>query len=149
MNLCHRVLNRSGGRGFTLLLMVALAFRSGAAISEGPPPQNAVEEQQQRKLLFDQAILSNQEKLRVGRERYDRQQLERAKIIQGMAAELQARQQAVALQPAPPPLVGLRARLSGWSKPALEAALAAIALLSLGGLFRQRRAAAFRPDRRG
>lgn len=105
-----------------LLLVLVFSGRVEAAISEGPKPQNEVEAQQRQKLLFDQAILSGQEKMRVAQERYDARQANRVKMLAVMAAQLQARQQTVTIQPATatPSLVIAPEQ---WLKPVLTALL--------------------------
>ena len=111
-----------------LLLTLAAWIRAGAAIAHGPEPKNAVEKQQQNKLAFDQAILSGQEKLRVGQERFERQEKARAQVVQGMMANLQARQKTVALQPASP--AGDHSlHPKTWLKPALTAGLVVVVLV--------------------
>ena len=109
--------------GWLLLLALLLPLRGLAAISQGPEPQNAVEAQQRQKLLFDQAILSNQEKLRVGRERYEQRLAERASLMQAMTAQLQARQQIVTIQPAAAAQPLAIFDPSQWLKPALTVSL--------------------------
>jgi hypothetical protein len=68
-----------------------------AAIAQGPKYTNAVAAEEQRIIQFFQAEQSFQDKLKVGRERYEQKQLYRSNIIAGMNAELQARQQTVAI----------------------------------------------------
>lgn len=121
-----------------LLLALVFSLRVEAAISEGPKPQNAVEEQQRRKLLFDQAILSNQEKLRVGQERGEQRQAYRAKMLEVMTAQLQARQQTVNIQPttATPSLV---IEPGQWLKPILTALLLLVVFICARYLHQSRK----------
>lgn len=114
----QRIFGFSQLAAVVLLIALLPSLSSLAAISEGPKPKNAVEEQQRQKLLFDQAILSNQEKLRVGQERYDARQVHRAKVLQTMTAQLEARQQAIAIQPVATAPV-LIFEPSHWLKPLL------------------------------
>ncbi len=105
-----------------LAMALFVSVHAMAAISQGPTPENAVEEQQRRKLLFDQAILSGQEKLRVGQERYDARQAYRAKLLDTMNAQVQARQQVISIQPASTaPIVLFEP--SHWLKPMLTGLL--------------------------
>ena len=133
----HRSRSRRIGRAI-LLLTLAASFAALAAISHGPESKNAFEEQQQRKLLFDQAILSNQEKMRVAQERFARQEKSRAQIVQAMTANLQARQRAVALQPASV-AGGHPLEPAKWLKPALTAGLVALILVCLRFLHTSRK----------
>ena len=84
-----------------LLLGAFLSLRAGAAISEGPVLTNAAAAEERRLSQFYRAEQSFQEKLKVGQERYNQKQAERAKIIAGMSSQLQARQQVVVIQPVP------------------------------------------------
>jgi hypothetical protein len=83
-----------------ILIVLAMALRAGAAISEGPKTTNAAAAEERRRLQFHDADVSLQDKVRVGRERYEQKQMERAKVIQAMSAQLEARQQTVVIQPA-------------------------------------------------
>jgi len=82
-----------------ILITLCMSIPARAAISNGPNLTNATAAEEQRILQFHQAEQSYQEKLKVGRERYNQKQVNRAKIIAAMASELQARQQAVVIQP--------------------------------------------------
>jgi hypothetical protein len=125
------------GRAFAVLLLL-LCLRGMAAISEGPKPENPVAAQQREKLLFDQAILSNQEKLRVGQERYEQRQAERARVVQAMTAQLQSRQQVVALQPASAaPILALEP--GQWLRPLLTFFLVMVVLVSARFLYLSRK----------
>jgi hypothetical protein len=79
-------------------VLIELASPNGAraAIAQGPKYTNSVAAEEQRIIQFFQAEQSFQDKLKVGRERYEQKQLVRSNIIAGMNAELQARQQSVA-----------------------------------------------------
>ncbi len=109
-----------------------------ASISEGPNPKNAVEERQRQKLLFDQAVESNQDKLRVGKERYDRKVAERAQMLQVMSAQLEARKAVVVLQP-PPTTPKLADVVSGTQKPILTLILLTIMCLCIRHVYQQYR----------
>ena len=114
-----------------LLLMLATPTAVVAAISEGPIPKNAYEEQKRHDLLVYEAKLSFEEKLRVGQERYKQSQTNRAKIIAGMAAELQARQQVVVVQPSAAPSVMAGPPIKGL-KPLLAVVILAIGFFCFG-----------------
>ena len=105
----HRIF-RSRCLGLTaLLITLAIGLGARAAISEGPKPINEYEAQKRRNVELFEANQSYQEQLRVGQERYRQMQTNRAKIIASMAAEFQARQQVVVLQPAAaPPAIRMR-----------------------------------------
>jgi hypothetical protein len=77
------------------VIILASSIGARAAISEGLTATNARDAELQRAAQFHQAEESYQEKLKVGRQRYDQKQVIRGKIIAGMASELQARQQTV------------------------------------------------------
>lgn len=95
----HRNCRRSLLGMSSVFVMVAMAFRASAAISEGPTSTNAAVAEEHRQMQFHEAELSFQDKLRVGRGRYEKKQMERAKVIQAMSAQLQARQAMVVIQP--------------------------------------------------
>jgi hypothetical protein len=121
-----------------LLLTLLLSLRGFAAISEGPKPQNAVEDQQRRKLLFDQAILSDQEKLRVGQARYEQRQANRAAMLQAITAQSQARQAVIGLQAASTErLPVLQPRQ--WVKPGLTLLLLLVVFLCVRYLYQSRK----------
>jgi hypothetical protein len=82
-----------------VLAALAASLPAGAAISEGTKPTNAVVAEERRQLQFHDAELSYQEKLEVGKRRYEQKQQIRAKVIQAMSAQLQARQQEVVIEP--------------------------------------------------
>jgi uncharacterized membrane protein YraQ (UPF0718 family) len=86
--------------GLACALLCGLAIPVTAAISHGPAAKTKSEAEQQQQSLFEQAILSHQEKLRVGQERHERQQSEREKILAGMNSEFQSRVQNVQIRPA-------------------------------------------------
>jgi hypothetical protein len=111
-----------------LLVILGLTLRAHAAISEGPKYTNAVVAEQQRILQFYQAEQSFQEKLKVGRERYNLKQVNRGKVIAAMSAELQARQQTVGVQPVVVPDAKTNEPVPG-SGPWLAVALLAIGVI--------------------
>ena len=86
-----------------ILLLLAVPLRTIAGVAVGPTPTNAAEVEQRRTILFNDAELSLQRKLEVGKERYERRQADRAKTIEAMAAELAARQKVVVMQPVAAP----------------------------------------------
>ena len=136
-------MNRPGrnifqARQIFLAALLCLAFHARASISVGPKPQNAAEAEQRRKLLFDQAILSNQEKIRVGQERYAQQQAYRAGVARDMAAQLEARKQIVTIQAATAVPPSLAAQAAGWFKPTLMVTLLAVVFFCGRYLYRQR-----------
>jgi hypothetical protein len=96
----HRIFGHSVMGMAAVLATLAMSIPAGAAISNGPNYTNAVAAEQQRILQFHQAEQSYQQKLKVGRERYNQKQINRAKVIAAMSSELQARQQTVVIQPA-------------------------------------------------
>jgi hypothetical protein len=83
-----------------ILVMLAMPIRAIAAVSLGPITTNAAEAEQIRILQSYDAKLSLQRKLEVGKERYKQRQVDRAKAIEAMSAELTARQKVVVFQPA-------------------------------------------------
>jgi hypothetical protein len=85
-----------------LVITLTRAIPTHGAISSGPNLTNTTAAEQQRILLFHEAEQSYQEKLRVGRERYNQKQTNRAKVIAAMSSELQARQRTVMIQPMRP-----------------------------------------------
>jgi hypothetical protein len=83
-----------------ILLLLAVPLRTIAGVAVGSIPTNAAEAEQRRLILFNDAELSLQRKLEVGKERYKQRQVDRAKAIEAMSAELTARQKVVVFQPA-------------------------------------------------
>lgn len=117
-----------------LLITLAMAMGARAAISEGPKPINAYEAQKRRNVLLFEANQSDQEKLRVGQERYQQMQTNRAKIIASMSLELQARQQTVVVQPAAGPSApSAKPKEPGrWLKPLLAVVALAAGFFGFG-----------------
>jgi hypothetical protein len=95
----HRIFAGHLMRIAVILVTLIMTNGASAAVSEGPNYTNAVVAEQRRIAQFHQAEDSFQEQLRAGRQRYHQKQITRAKIIAAMAEELQARQQAVGVQP--------------------------------------------------
>jgi hypothetical protein len=115
-----------------------ISFPAGAAISNGPHCTNAVAAEQQRILQFNYAEQSFQQQLKVGRERYNQKQVNRAKVIAAMSSELEARQQGAVSQPLAAP-DGKAAKPAGRSRLWLAVAVLAAVLGGLGyRLHRQR-----------
>ena len=114
-----------------VLIALAPPLRAGAAIAEGPKTTNTAAADEQRRLQFHDAEVSLQDKLRVGRERYEQKQIDRAKVIQGMSAQLEARQQTVVIQPAAVPDITPDQKLS-LPLPWPEAAMVAACFVGMG-----------------
>jgi len=111
-----------------ILLTWSMSIPASAAISNGPNFTNAVAAEEQRILQFHQAEQSFQEKLKVGRERYNQKQISRAKVIAAMSSELQARQQTVVIEPVAAPEANSDEPVSLF-QPLLTAALLAVGLI--------------------
>lgn len=111
-----------------LLMALAVANRAGAAIAQGPVLTNAAAAEERRIALFYQAEQSFQEKLKVGRERYQKRQLDRAKTIASMSAELEARRETVVIRPIEPPSVNPNMPV-GWLHSSMAVAVLASGLL--------------------
>jgi hypothetical protein len=99
----HCLFRRSVAGLAGILATLSLSMPARAAISNGPMITNAVAAEEQRIIQFHQAEESYQEKLKVGRDRYNQKQMNRAKIIAAMSSELQARQQSVKVEPVEAP----------------------------------------------
>ena len=87
-----------GRTGIVLLIMAMVITTPGKAGVGLPPMPNPADTNamaQYRVRVFYEAQKSHQEKLRVGQERYDRMLTNRARLLQGMAAEFAVRQQVV------------------------------------------------------
>ena len=80
-------------------------------------------------MLFEQGVLSQDEKLRVGKERNDRLMAERASILRGMSSELKARQQTVQIQSATAAQTNVHATLSGLFQPVILLSLVSVAVI--------------------
>jgi hypothetical protein len=89
-------------RMVAIIVAVVSAATSRAAISVGPIITNSVAAEEQRILRDHQAEQSYQEKIRVGKERYNQRQENRAKVIAAMASQLQEREQTVVIHPVVP-----------------------------------------------
>jgi hypothetical protein len=129
----HKLIGIAG-----ILFTLALSLTADAAISEGPKYTNAVVAEQQRVLQFIQAEQSFQEKLKVGRQRYDEKQANRARIIAAMSAELQAREQTVVIQPVTVSAGNSVDPIAG-SRPWLLVEAFAVGLVGLGYYLKRRR----------
>ena len=80
-------------------------------------------------MLFEQGVLSQNEKLRVGKERNERLMAERTSILRGMSSELKARQQTVQIQSATAAQTNVHATLSGLSQPVILLSLVSVAVI--------------------
>jgi len=127
----HRVFKLSLVGIASVLITLGMSIPAGAAISNGPNYTNAVAAEEQRIFQFHQAQQSYEEKLRVGRERYDQKQMNRAKIIEAMSSELQARRQTVVLQPVAAPDGPTEEQVLSFRSSLVVAVLAAV-LVGLG-----------------
>ena len=114
-----------------LPVTLALSFHAHAAVSEGTKSTNAAVAEERRLLQFHEAEQSYQEKLKVGRERYDQKQVDRAKVISAMSAELEARQRAVGIRPAGDSDDYADQTISR-ARPSLAAAVLALGLIGFG-----------------
>ncbi|MEJ0090054.1 MAG: hypothetical protein WDM80_09965 [Limisphaerales bacterium] len=91
--------------GAVILLLVSPTFAM-AGISLGPNTNdNPAEAEQRRIAQFYEAQKSNQEKLKVGQQRFEQKKVNRAKLLAAMTAELAVRQETVTLQAAVVPNV--------------------------------------------
>ena len=135
----HLIFRRSLMGMAAMLITLAKPIPASAAISNGPHCTNAVAAEEQRILQFYQAEQSYEEKLKVGRERYDQKQVNRAKIIAAMASALQARQQAVVIQPVAAP-EGNTDEPAEWFGPWLAVKALAIGMIGFGYCLRRQRA---------
>jgi hypothetical protein len=126
----HRILSRILPALTAFLITLAMAIPARAAISNGPKYTNSVDAEQQRIAQFYQAEQSFQQKLKVGRDRYNQKQINRAKIIQAMSSELQARQLTVG-SPAVPVHDKITVEPASEFRPSLVVAALAIGLIGL------------------
>jgi len=128
----HHRIDRHSLKGMAaMLITLALSFPAGAAISNGPINTNAAAAEQQRALQFYYAEQSFQQQLKVGRERYNQKQVNRAKVIAAMSSELRARQQTVGFQPMTSP-DDTTGHLTGWFRPSLVMAALAVYFIGFG-----------------
>ena len=91
-------MTRCGQSGIVVLIMAMVMTTPGMAGVGLPPMPNPADTNamaQYRVQVFYEAQKSEQERLRVGQERYDRMLTNRANILQGMAAQFAAREQVV------------------------------------------------------
>ncbi|HEY3855469.1 MAG TPA: DUF4357 domain-containing protein [Verrucomicrobiae bacterium] len=113
-----------------VLLILVPSIPVNAGIAAGPFLTNSVAAERQRITQFQDAERSFQKKLQVGRERYDKKQADRAKVIESMTWQLQTRQQSVVMQQSEPDEEN-----SGQGRPVVERTLHWIAGLALAGAF--------------
>ena len=113
-----------------LLIALAVTIPAHAAISNGPITTNSVAAEQQRIVQFYEAQQSYEEKLRVGKRRYDAKQAERAKVIAAMSSELKARQSTVLMPPDAAPNTRPNDSVS-WYDPAEIVELMAVGLFTV------------------
>jgi hypothetical protein len=98
-----------------VLITLAVSNHARAAISQGPVLTNTTAAEQRRLNMFYQAEQSYQEKLKVGRERFHKKEVDRAKTIAAMSSELQARRESVVIEPIETPRVDPNLPV-GWFK---------------------------------
>jgi hypothetical protein len=124
----HRIFRLSliGVAGSLITLFTSMPV--GAAISNGPKLTNAAAAEEQRIIQFHQAEESYQEKLKVGKKRYEEKQLKRAAVIAAMAAELRDRQRTVLVEPFAAPDAVIE-EPSTWLQPMLPTALLLVGLV--------------------
>jgi hypothetical protein len=87
-----------GHSGIVVLIMAMVMTTPGMAgvgLPPMPDPADTNAMAQYRVQVFYEAQKSEQERLRVAQERYDRMLTNRARILQGMAAQFAAREQVV------------------------------------------------------
>ena len=113
-----------------MMITMAMPIPAGALISVVPRNTNAVVAEQQRFIQFYEAEQAFQAKLKVGQERYQQKQINRDKIIEAMASELQTRQQTVVVEPLAEPDGNMGVPL-GWLFPSLAAAALAVSFVGL------------------
>jgi hypothetical protein len=121
----NRVFRESLASIAFVMIALAMAMCASAAISGGPKSTNAVVAAQNHNIQFYEAEKSNEEKLKVGKQRYDQKQINRAKIIAAMSAELQARQQTVVIEPVAAHDSIAEEMIVSWFRPSLVVAVMA------------------------
>jgi hypothetical protein len=127
----HRIITQSLAGIAATLTLLAGPICARAAISGGPKYTNAVAAEESRDTQFFEAEQSYQEKLKVGRERYDQKQIKRAQIIATMSAELQARQQTVVIEPVAAPAGNTEEPVS-WFQPSTAVVVLVAGCIGLG-----------------
>ena len=93
-----------GQSGFVMLFMAMLMTTPGMAgvgLPQMPDPADTNAMAQYRVRVYYEAQKSGEERLRVGRERYDRMLTNRAHLLEAMAAQLAVRKQVVDIPPQP------------------------------------------------
>ena len=135
----HRIFGQGLVGISTLLVLLVIPIHARAAISNGPNYTNSIDAEQQRILQFHAAEESFQEKLKVGRERYNQKQIYRARVIAAMASELQARQETVVIQPLVA-TVNNTDELVVWSGPSLAVTALALGIFGFGYRLRRQQA---------
>jgi hypothetical protein len=121
------------------LITLFTSIPASAAISNGPKLTNAAAAEEQRIIQFHQAEESYQEKLKVGKKRYEEKQLKRAAVIAAMSSELQDRQRMVLVEPLAAPDAVVE-EPSTWLQPMLPTALLLVGLVGFV-FYRNRRRA--------
>jgi hypothetical protein len=127
------------GRGASIWLFVCVLAASlplHAAIEGGPVLTNAVAAKKRLQTQYFEAQQSYEEKLKVGRQRYEQKAAARAKVIAAMDSQLRAREQAIIGNYKPTP----RERLLSFHH--VESSFAGLALvlgLTAFGIYLKRR----------
>ena len=136
----HRIFTDSLTGMAAMLVMLEISISASAAISNGPNYTNAVTAEEQRILQFHLAEQAFQQKLKVGRERYDQKQINRAKVIAAMSSELQARRQTVVMQPvAGAASSGDTDEPASWFQPWVAVAVLAVGFIGFAYYLNRRR----------
>jgi hypothetical protein len=78
-------------------ILASASICASAAIATGPATTNAIRAEENRIADFYQAQQSYQERLKVGRERYNAKQENRARVVAAMVAELQSRRETIVI----------------------------------------------------
>jgi hypothetical protein len=118
------------------LFALTLAMSAGAAISSGPNVTNSVAAEERRILMFHEAEQSYQEKLKVGKQRYEKKQAKRAKTIEAMSVELQERQKTLSMAPpGAPDSDEIETNTGSWLSPIV----AALSIAAFGIMYRRSR----------
>jgi hypothetical protein len=131
----------SGTRLMIIVVLLASMMgtaRVGAAVALGPVITNAADEKQQQVMVDYEAQQSYREKLKVGLERYNQKQAQRAGILAGMAAQLHA-QQKIVVFPSGPATGNEAVKSVKWYLPPLFLILFAVILFGAGFLLKYRR----------
>ncbi len=97
----HRIIGCGQSAIVVLIMVMTISSRAGVGLPPLPNPADTNAMEQYRVRVFYEAQKSEQERIRVGQERYDLMLTNRANLLRAMAMESAAQKQMVNIPPKP------------------------------------------------